>query len=1416
MMRRFFRANWFTLLCVAFLFALPFVLFAPVTLGGKTLLPADILYQYEPFKQLAGQFGITRPQNDLLADLVLENYEWKKFAIDSLRAGELPLWNPNLFAGVPFLAAGQHSMLYPLSILYLIMPLAKAYGWFTVLNLAIAGLNMFIFMRTLKLGRGAALIAAVIYELSGFMIVSVVFQMVIASAAWMPLILAMCERIIRRNRTLSSVIIGAAAIAMNILAGHVEITIYTAMVAALFCIWRIASNREGALKKSGWLLAMALLGGALGAIQIVPLFELVTRNFRSSGHSTLEQVMSYGFAPREVLNFLMPNFFGNPATHAYFDLFSGSWQAVQTASGNTHWGVKNYVEGGAYMSVFALLLAGIAVISAIRPVRSARPHRSERRFPTFFFVILAIFSVLFIFGTRAYALLFALPGFSQLHSPFRWLYPLTLCVAALAGAGWQIVQTTPRSRLVRVMAFVAGAFGAVLLMALVAARLAWPMAEKLVGAALARLLYADKAFTSPEMFFSYEAVNIGLFALMLLASAGILVWVNRRGAAVPRPYIASAIAAILIAADLSIAWTGFNPAQDPKLLEATPDAVAFLKKDTSQWRMTSFTPDGSRPFHANTPWLFNMQDVRGYDSIIPKQYVDYAKLIEPQVELEYNRVGPLYKYESLDSPLLDLLGVKYIASQVEIKTPGYTQVYTSGELRIYQNTRALPRAFTLPQTSALLTNDFAGRVQTDNPTQYVMIDANCGISDAGCVIPRPAQAKAATITSYKNNEVWVDVAIDEPSWLMLTDSYFPGWRAWVRPLGGADADEKEAQIGLANGNFRAVRLDMPTTSTITQTQPAPFGGAAPGLGAKPAEAPSAQTAKTAAYTVRFKYSPDSVRIGGLASLVGFAALALLGVVAVWRRAQKPSASAEAHGEGVRRVARNSLVLTAVNIGSRLIDFAFATLMLRVLGPSGAGDYAFAVVIVSWFEIFMNFGLNTYLTREVAQDKTHSEAHLFNTSGLRMGLALAALPVVLLVILVSGGGQVGLAILLLTLSQLPGSLSTGISALFFAHERAEIPAAFTLVTALLKVALGTLALLSGLGIVGLALTSIAVNLITLVLLAMAARSALGVRFLRGFAKEPNGAAKGPVRSRMDTLREAFPLMLNHLLATLFFKVDVPLLRGLQGASVVGWYSTAYKFVDAFNIIPAFFTQSLFPALSRMAANRQPRRLGDDASASQNSITQPARFDKQDDPFARAFTLAVKLLVMVAVPVAVATTFAAHWMVDVLGGKEFLPQGQIALMLMIWSIPFGWVNSVTNYALIAVGQQRALTRAFIIGLVFNVVANLIFIPLFSFQAAAVITILSELVEGAAFYFYVRRHITRLNWADVFARPALAGLVMAAVCAALNAINLLGVGVALGGLAYVAALAFTRALNADERAVLAPLLPSRARGLLAGRSA
>jgi O-antigen/teichoic acid export membrane protein len=157
---------------------------------------------------------------------------------------------------------------------------------------------------------------------------------------------------------------------------------------------------------------------------------------------------------------------------------------------------------------------------------------------------------------------------------------------------------------------------------------------------------------------------------------------------------------------------------------------------------------------------------------------------------------------------------------------------------------------------------------------------------------------------------------------------------------------------------------------------------------------------------------------------------------------------------------------------------------------------------------------------------------------------------------------------------------------------------------------------------------------------------------------------------------------------------------------------------------------------------------------------------------------------------------------------LPEGQIALMMMIWSIPVGWINSVTNYALIAANQQRALTRAFVIGLVFNVIANLLLIPLFSYQAAALITIASEIVEGSAFYFYVRRHIASVSWVGVLARPALAAGVMALVAYpfAAGGLVLLLVGLGMGIAAYLVVLLISRVLDGDEAALLRPLLPGR----------
>ena len=111
---------------------------------------------------------------------------------------------------------------------------------------------MYVFARVLRLRRAPATLAAVVYAFSGFYLVSVAFTMIIAAAAWLPLILAVIEIVVRKQEEKGGgayspvpyIVLGAAFLGLQTLAGHVEITYYTLMVMAL--LRRLAADRAGA------------------------------------------------------------------------------------------------------------------------------------------------------------------------------------------------------------------------------------------------------------------------------------------------------------------------------------------------------------------------------------------------------------------------------------------------------------------------------------------------------------------------------------------------------------------------------------------------------------------------------------------------------------------------------------------------------------------------------------------------------------------------------------------------------------------------------------------------------------------------------------------------------------------------------------------------------------------------------------------------------------------------------------------------------------------------------------------------------------------------------------------------------------------------------------------------------------------
>src|SRR5439155_1366810 len=112
----------------------------------------------------------------------------------SYRAGEIPLWNPYNFAGLPFLAQWNTLALYPPSLIYILLPLPWSLNWFNLLHLYLGGLGMFCLARRwLRDGRAAS-VAGVAYAFSGLMVSSLMWPNNIAALGWLPVVVLAGER----------------------------------------------------------------------------------------------------------------------------------------------------------------------------------------------------------------------------------------------------------------------------------------------------------------------------------------------------------------------------------------------------------------------------------------------------------------------------------------------------------------------------------------------------------------------------------------------------------------------------------------------------------------------------------------------------------------------------------------------------------------------------------------------------------------------------------------------------------------------------------------------------------------------------------------------------------------------------------------------------------------------------------------------------------------------------------------------------------------------------------------------------------------------------------------------------------------------------------------------------------------------
>ena len=185
---------------------------------GKIPFPADIVFAFPPFMAVIPD-GPPAPHADI-GDLVHFFYPFRALAASNARKGELPLWNPYILSGTPFLADAQSALFYPLNFFYYILPVPLAWAMSFPLRTLLAGLFTVLFVRKIGGSKTGATISAILFSFCGFLIIWQ-GQAMSDAAIWLPLI---CYSVVRLHSELSarSLVLTSLAFALPVLAGHPE------------------------------------------------------------------------------------------------------------------------------------------------------------------------------------------------------------------------------------------------------------------------------------------------------------------------------------------------------------------------------------------------------------------------------------------------------------------------------------------------------------------------------------------------------------------------------------------------------------------------------------------------------------------------------------------------------------------------------------------------------------------------------------------------------------------------------------------------------------------------------------------------------------------------------------------------------------------------------------------------------------------------------------------------------------------------------------------------------------------------------------------------------------------------------------------------------------------------------------------
>ncbi len=799
------------------LLLLPPLLLLGRTLTGERALISVHTDQLSPWREAvpaAEVEALAAASDPVSADKTLMFHPLLVACLARLHAGEVPLWNPDSLCGVPLLAQAVHGIFSPPMLLATsLVPPALAYGWVALLQTVLAALFMALLARQLSCGPWPSVLAGLSFALSGFFATRMQYLQITGAALWLPAVLLGVERIVAGGGR-RAVCGTALALGCSSLAGFPQSTVHIVYAAGLWAAVRLAGaarrRRSGPPRTGGpagvvpaaLRLAAALgLGLCIGWPQFGTSAEMALSPESTRRAVPPAVVAGLAMSPSNLAAALVPDLFGNPRDLRRHTLphlrEDGVMRRLFCKPGS------NAIETASTFGTLPLLLALLG-LTLRRPGAALGAG-------------LLLLGALLSIDTPLLAPLLHLPALDT-ADPRRFLLWFEAGGALLAALGLAAVleRGPPRWFTASVCALATFFVAATaVLLALDGAQ--WTAAVTPGLAAGTGLPEREIAAHAQDLLLDLQLLQSALLrtTLWLLVGAGALVIAGRRprlGAAV---LVAGAACELLLFADRA---TTTLPAAH--WFAEPPGLPALLDDDGG--RLVRFHAGDPRrvleyPLPPGTGLPFGVRDSSRYVALSPRRVEALADLVQPGSGCGLGTAA-ITDPQALDSPLLDVMAVTRVLSDVPLDRPGLPPLGRVGDGWLYRNDGALPRAFLAP--ALLEVADEAGArealVQPGvDPRRRVVVEGRLAgdrkaeeVAPAGDGTPptpdgsggQAASGEQGSVRFLRDEPEHVQLAVDSPGpgVLVLCDTWFPGWTAEV--------DGSPAAVRPANLAFRAVAV----------------------------------------------------------------------------------------------------------------------------------------------------------------------------------------------------------------------------------------------------------------------------------------------------------------------------------------------------------------------------------------------------------------------------------------------------------------------------------------------------------------------------------------------------------------------------------------------------------------------------------